>query len=45
LRERSIAPGRYTIEVKDQQGRTATGAADIRATDPPVVVDLPLPHQ
>jgi hypothetical protein len=45
LRERSIVPGRYTIEVRDEKGRTATGSADIRPAEPPVIVDLPLPDE
>ena len=39
----AIVPGRYTIEVRDASGRTATTTADIRDADPPVVVELPLP--
>lgn len=38
-----IAPGHYTITVSDSTGRTATTTAEVRASDPPSVVTLPLP--
>lgn len=41
--ERSAPPGRYTLEVRDADGRSATTTFDLRASDPPMVVELPVP--
>ncbi|MEO6593469.1 MAG: sigma-70 family RNA polymerase sigma factor [Planctomycetota bacterium] len=35
--------GRYTLEVRDEKGRSASTSFDLRATDPPMVIELPLP--
>ncbi|MDO8348906.1 MAG: hypothetical protein Q7T30_01630, partial [Planctomycetota bacterium] len=40
---RSAPPGRYSLEVRDADGRTATTTFDLRATDPPMVIELPMP--
>ena len=40
---RSAPPGRYTLEVVDAKGRKAQATFDLRASDPPQVVELPLP--
>lgn len=39
----SAPPGRYTLEVLDADERRATTTFELRAGEPPVVVDLPLP--
>ena len=39
----SAPPGRYTLEVLDADGSRATTTFELRAGEPPVVVDLPVP--
>ncbi|MCU0862415.1 MAG: sigma-70 family RNA polymerase sigma factor [Planctomycetes bacterium] len=36
-------PGRYTLEVLDTAGRRATTVCDLRASEPPMVVELKFP--
>ena len=38
-------PGRYTLEVLDTAGRRATTVCDLRASDPPMVVELKFPER
>ncbi len=38
----SAPPGSYTLEVVDAAGHKATTSFDLRASDPPIVVELPL---
>ena len=40
---RCAPPGRYTLEVRDAGGRSATTAFTLRAADPPILVDAPVP--
>jgi hypothetical protein len=35
--------GRYTLEVTDLRGAVATTSFDLRPSEPPLVVELPLP--
>jgi protocatechuate 3,4-dioxygenase beta subunit len=38
-------PGRYTLEVLDTAGRRATTVCDLRASEPPMVVELKFPER
>lgn len=40
---RTIPAGRYRVETEDGSGRKATTTVDIRAADPPMLIELPLP--
>jgi len=39
----SAPPGHYTLEIQDQDGRTASCTFDLRPAAKPQVVELPLP--
>lgn len=41
----SAPAGRYSLEAIDPDGKKATTTFDLRGTDPPMVVELPLPPQ